>query len=104
MPHCERKHRLLVLDFEQQRIATWTKADHQFTLERVALANFTTAQRCHFKHGDAITNELQSALGHSEIGSSPLQQAVVEPRKIITRLLGKTDVETHPGSALACLV
>ncbi|OLH34464.1 hypothetical protein DXO89_06580, partial [Xanthomonas oryzae pv. oryzae] len=101
MPHRERKHRLLVLDFEQQRIATGAEANHQFTLERVALPNFTTAQRCHFKHGDAITKELQSTLGHSEISPSPLQQIAVEPREIITRLLGKTDVEAHPGSALA---
>ncbi|CEE62184.1 hypothetical protein XAC2852_240012 [Xanthomonas citri pv. citri] len=104
MPHRERKHRLLILDFQQQRIATGAEANHQFTLERFVLANFTTAQRCHFKYGDSITRELQSALGHSKISPSPLQQIAVEPRKIITRLLGKTDVEAHPGSALARLV
>ncbi|OOX02256.1 hypothetical protein Xkhy_05230 [Xanthomonas axonopodis pv. khayae] len=93
MLHRERKHRLLILDFEQQRIATGAEANHQFTLERFVLANFTTAQRCHFKYGDSITRELQSALGHSKISPSPLQQIAVEPRKIITRLLGKTDVK-----------
>ena len=72
MPDCQNGDDLIAFNLKQHHVAAGIEADHQLPQERVRQPRLAAALRGHFKHGDAVADGLQRALGHGEVAFGTL--------------------------------